>query len=355
MKIDQAKSVREGDELSIDKLNQYLKDQIPGWEDIKEIRQFPGGYSNLTYHLITDQREYVLRKPPRGAKIKSAHDMGREYRVLSLLKPHYKKIPDPIHYCENEDIIGAPFFIMERVKGFIIRSHISKDSGISPEMMHEICRASIENLVKLHSLDIQETGLADIGKAEGYVERQIEGWVRRYEKAETEKIEDMDILGKWLKENIPHSLSPTLIHNDYKYDNLILDPEQPDNILAVLDWEMATVGDPMMDLATTLAYWAEENDSPVLKGFSPTSYPGNMNREEVLDYYGRLSGRRTDSFVFYYIYGVYKVAVIAQQIYKRFLAGMSKDQRFAMLIYVTKGMAGNGMKALEQGRIGSFQ
>src|SRR5579863_4515860 len=220
IKPDQSATVRTGEELDREKLNLYLRESAPEIGEVLEISQFPGGFSNLTYCLKTSGKEYVLRRPPFGANIKSAHDMGREFRVLSLLKGHYPYIPSPVLYCETEEVIGAPFYIMERLEGVILRASNAPKLKLPAEVLHKTSQALVDNLVVLHSLDIQATGLIQLGKPEGYVPRQVEGWIKRYYNSETDKIETLDALAGWLRNNIPPEQSPAFIHNDYKYDNV---------------------------------------------------------------------------------------------------------------------------------------
>jgi len=358
---DQPTELRKGEEQDIDKLNVYLKNVL-GNDSIQSIAQFPSGYSNLTYLIKTQHKEYVLRRPPFGANIKTAHDMGREFKVLNLLKKVYDKVPAPLVYCEDLDVLGAPFYIMERVNGVILRNRVPKGLDLNATTMKSISEACIDNLAVLHALDIDKSGLRELGKPEGYVKRQVEGWVARYYKAETDKIENMDKVAEWLKANMPPDPNPqslipnpySFIHNDYKYDNLILDPSDLSNIIAVLDWEMATVGDPLMDLGTTLGYWAEANDGPYLRVFGLTSLPGNLNREDALQRYAEKSGRDVSGFLFYYVYACFKIGVIAQQIYARFKLGFTKDPRFGALIHSVKECGNNGANAIKYGRISNF-
>ncbi|MFP4291514.1 MAG: phosphotransferase family protein [Cyclobacteriaceae bacterium] len=349
--IDQAQKVREGESLDTKKLSAYLNEHLDSFSGELEIRQFPSGYSNLTYLLKTGEKEYVLRRPPFGANIKSAHDMGREYKVLSALKPVYRQVPQPVLYCEDESVIGAPFYLMERVEGIILRNKPPQGMELSPELMRSISEASVDKLANLHSLDLQSSGLINMGKPEGYVHRQVEGWIRRYYNAETDKINGMDQTARWMQENQPAESSVAFIHNDYKYDNLVLDPENPSRIIAVLDWEMATVGDPLMDLGTTLGYWAEANDSPALKPFNLTWMPGNLTRQEVVERYAQHRGVEVPDMLFYYVFGAFKIGVIVQQIYARYKKGYTQDPRFAGLIHVVQACAANAEKAMQSGKI----
>ena len=328
--------IKEAEDIDLTKLNQYLQQHAPATGLIKEIGRFTGGYSNLTYLLQTDSKEYVLRKPPVGAHIKSAHDMGREFRVLSLLKPHYAKIPAPIIYCESSDIIGSPFYVMEKIPGSILRAGNAPKMNIPAETLHSISASLIDNLVALHALDIKTTGLDQLGKPEGYVQRQVEGWIQRYHTAETDKIEPMDLVAKWMQEHHPRNQTPAFLHNDYKYDNLILNPDNLSEIIGVLDWEMSTVGDPLMDLGATLAYWFEDGEGDVFKFYNLTWLPGNFTRKQIVEHYASKSGRDLTDINFYYVFGLFKNAVIAQQIYHRWKQGLSSDARFGALLPMIK-------------------
>jgi len=271
--------------------------------------------------------------------------------VLSALKPVYRQVPQPVHYCEDESVIGAPFYLMERVRGIILRNKPPQGMALTPELMRSISEAAVDNLADLHSLALQKSGLSQMGKPEGYVKRQVEGWTKRYFKAETDKIEGMDETARWMQENQPAESAVAFIHNDYKYDNLVLDPEDPRRIIAVLDWEMATVGDPLMDLGTSLGYWAEANDSPALKPFNLTWMPGNLSRQEVVERYARRRGMEVPDMLFYYVFGAFKIGVIVQQIYARYKKGFTQDPRFAGLIHVVHACAANAKKAIHSGKI----
>ncbi|MCO6477521.1 MAG: phosphotransferase family protein [Phaeodactylibacter sp.] len=351
--LDQATDIRKGEELEQDKLEAYLRENWPGFSTLKAIRQFPGGYSNLTYLLKTGQGEYVLRRPPFGADIKTAHDMGREYRVLKALEGIYDKIPRPVLYCEDETVIGAPFYIMERVKGVILRGGAHKKIDLAPRLMRAVSEAAVDNLAALHRIDIEATGLINMGKPEGYVGRQVEGWIGRYYKAETDTIPSMDELAEWMQKHRPADGPAGLIHNDYKYDNLVLQEGRLSHILAVLDWEMATVGDPLMDLGASLAYWTEGPEArmmPLAAG-NLTWLPGNLTRAEVVERYAAQTGREIKNALFYYVYGAFKIGVIVQQIYARYKKGHTRDERFANLIEAVRFFGHIGRRALEKGRV----
>ncbi len=344
--LDQPSSIRVGEELNTEKLSAYLKEQLVLSNEIS-IQQFPSGYSNLTYLIQAEKEEYILRRPPFGANIKSAHDMEREYNVLSLLrKAGFTKAPEPVLLCGDENIIGAKFYLMKRVNGVILRNRVPKGMTIGPSTFNQLSRATVDQLVQLHQLNLDSSGLNQLGKPEGYVQRQVEGWTKRYFNAQTDDIAAMNEAADWMQKNIPASARASLIHNDYKYDNLVLNPDNLTEIKAILDWEMATIGDPLMDLGTTLAYWAQANDSDALKPFNLTWMSGNMTRHEMAQYYAEKSQTNIDNIVFYYVFGSFKVGVICQQIYYRYKQGHTQDPRFASLIHVIRACGENARKAI---------
>jgi len=355
-RIDKPVEIRKGEEVDKQKLLAFLKNNLSDFTDEIQIKQFPGGFSNLTYLISAteaSEQEYILRKPPFGVNIKSAHDMKREFKVLSLLEPVYAKIPKPIIFCDDSTIIGSPFYIMERVKGVILRNKIPKGLDLTPNHFKELSTETIENLVDIHNLELEKSNLISIGKPEGYVQRQVEGWVKRYFKAETDQIKSMNIAADWMKSNMPSKGTIAFIHNDYKYDNLVLDVDSL-KIKAVLDWEMATVGDPLMDLGTTLAYWVEKNDLPILQQFNITWAEGNLTRQQVVEKYAELRNINIDDVLFYYVFGCFKLGVIAQQIYARYKKGFTKDERFAGLIHLVRACGQNAQNAIEYNRINNF-
>ena len=363
--LDQPHKNRPGEELDVGKLEAWLRQALPDLNGPLEITQFPKGYSNLTYLLRLGEREIVLRRPPFGAKIKTAHDMGREYRILSHLVPIYPKVPRPLAYCDDEVVLGAPFYLMERVKGIILRTKPPVGLELTPTLMRRIAESFIDNLAEIHAVDYVAAGLGELGKPEGYVTRQVEGWLKRYQNARTDDIPEMERLAAWLGE---HKLAESsgikprgghaalhgcLIHNDYKYDNLVLDPQDVSQIKAVLDWEMATLGDPLMDLGSTLGYWVEADDPEdwQQRSFGLTTRPGNLNREQLVERYIAKSGRAVSHTVFYYAYGLFKIAVIVQQIYARYQQGLTQDIRFADLIHLVRAAGKTACLAIEKNRI----
>lgn len=353
--LDRARPVRAGEELDLEPVARFLRENVPELQESSEIaiEQFPSGHSNLTYLVRAGERQYVLRRPPFGSKVKSAHDMGREYKVLGKLHRVYPKAPEPIAFCEDENVLGAQFYVMRRIPGIILRKDLPPGLALTPEQVGAVHRALIDGLAELHGLDPKAAGLEDLGKPAGYVERQVSGWTRRYGDSKTDDIAAVDELAKWLAEHRPPESGATLIHNDYKLDNVVLDADDPTRIVGVLDWEMATLGDPLMDLGTSLSYWVEATDSEPFHAirWGPTMLPGSLTRVELAERYAERSGRDLGNVLFYYCFGLFKTAVVLQQIYYRYAKGLTKDERFAPLIYGVRLLAERGVEALGKGRI----
>lgn len=351
--IDKPAAVRPGEELDKLKLKAYLSRNLPSVSGELDIEQFPKGFSNLTYFIRMGEQQFVLRRPPFGAAIKTAHDMAREFKILSRLNPLYSKAPKAMLYCDDENIIGAPFYLMQRVEGVILRPQMPEAMIPSALKMAQIAEAFVESLGELHTIDYKAAGLTELGRPQGYVQRQIEGWTKRYLKACTDEIPEMAKIATWLAENLPKESDAALIHNDFKYDNIVLDPEDWTRVIAVLDWEMATLGDPLMDLGTTLGYWIDPNDPPEMQALklSPTTCPGNPTRAELVEMYAQKSGREVGQVVFYHVYGLFKIAIIVQQIYYRYKHGLTRDSRFARLIDVVKMCSLVGAQAIAKKRI----
>jgi len=324
-------AVRSGEEINKTRLHEFLCNRID--TDACEIRieQFPAGSSNLTYLVKIGDREYVLRRPPFGNNVKTAHDMQREFDVLSKLSKVYNPAPKPLLYCSDESVIGSEFYLMERRKGLIIRGKAPEILENSPELQQAVCRSFVQNLSDLHSLDYKEAGLSDLGKPDGYARRQVVGWTKRYFNAKTDELPELEASIKWLNKNVPPESGVSLIHNDYKFDNIMLNPNNLTEITALLDWEMVTVGDPLMDLGTTLGYWMSKDAGKEMLNmpFNPRVLMENVSRWELAEIYAEKSGRNVSNILFYYVFGTFKIAVIAQQIYARFLRGFTKDRRFA--------------------------
>ena len=352
--IDSPRSVRPGEELNAAALAVWLKERLPGVEGPVEVEQFPGGHSNLTYLLRLGDRELVLRRPPFGSKVKTAHDMGREFRVLSRLYAAYPKAPRALLHCDDPEVIGAPFYIMERVRGVVLRRQKAPEGiDLPPARMRAISEALVDGLADLHAVDYQAAGLGDLGRPEGYVARQVEGWTARWQGARTDDVPDVDRAAAWLAAHQPRETAAALVHNDYKYDNLVLHPKELERIVAVLDWEMATVGDPLMDLGSSLGYWVDPDDAPERLQFpaGPTALAGNLRRAEVAERYAARSGRDLSNLLFYYVYGLFKIAVIAQQIYYRYKQGLTRDERFAAMIGAVRLLGRTAAQAIAKGRI----
>jgi aminoglycoside phosphotransferase (APT) family kinase protein len=352
--IDETRPVRDGEQLDTARLRDYLAAHLPEAEGPLAVEQFPHGHSNLTYLLRAGGQEWVLRRPPFGNRVKTAHDMGREYRILSRLCHVYARAPAPVLYCEDESVVGAPFYLMERRTGIILRGAPSPDRPMAPELVTRLCETLVDSIAELHGLDYRTAGLDDLGKPQGYVERQVTGWTKRYHDARTDLVPDLERAALWLAENQPaQSSGATLIHNDFKFDNFVLDPGDLTRIVAVLDWEMATIGEPLMDLGTTLAYWTEPGDPAPLHRFivGPTTQPGSLSRQGLVERYGQATGRNIDHMLFYYVCGLFKVAVIAQQIYARFVRGLTHDPRFAGFNHVVAALGLGAVRAIDSKRI----
>lgn len=331
--VDKPTAIRAGEELDTARLEEFLRHHFSGASEGFHVQQFPSGHSNLTYFLELGEMQLVLRRPPFGSKVKSAHDMGREFRVLSKLHDAYEPAPKVLLYCDDQSVLGAPFYLMEPVHGVILRRELPEGFSFTPEAARRTCESFLENLVRLHGLNYAAIGLAELGKPQGYVERQVRGWTERYFGSRTQEVAEVEQLAQWMLQNLPASRDATLIHNDYKFDNVVLDPQDLAHIIGVLDWEMCTIGDPLSDLGSTLAYWVEDSDPPDLQSlrWGPTHVPGSMTRKDLAERYARLTGRDVSHLVFYLVFARFKLAVIVQQIYYRYQQGLTHDPRFARM------------------------
>jgi aminoglycoside phosphotransferase (APT) family kinase protein len=349
--LDQTTPVRQGEELPLARLEAYLRQHLPGAAGPLTVEQFPHGHSNLTYLLRVGETEWVLRRPPFGNQVKTAHDMGREFRVLSGLCAVFPEAPRPQLYCADEGVLGAPFYVMERRRGVVLRKELPPGAAVDPPTARRLSAALIDALARLHALDHRAAGLEGLGKPEGYVARQVDGWARRYAAARTEDVPELERVARWLGDHLPPEAGAAVIHNDFKYDNLLLDPADLTRIVAVLDWEMATVGDPLMDLGTALGYWVEAGDPEPLRqtAFGPTALPGNLTRRELVGRYEERAGRSVPGVLFYYCFGLFKIAVIIQQIYARYVRGHTRDARFARLNEVVAVLGEQAGRALDAG------
>jgi aminoglycoside phosphotransferase (APT) family kinase protein len=326
--------VRKGEELPAVKLKQFLQENhlIGSIESKLFVKQFTHGYSNLTYLLSIENKEYVLRKPPIGA-IKRGHDMSREFKVQSAVQKEFSKVPKMFAYTDDAAVLGSEFYIMEKVEGIILNFKEAKKRDIPANDYKTIANAWLDTFTELHQLDYDTIGLTNLGKPDGYVERQVTNWGKQYLKAATKDVPSAEKVMQWMQENQPKNYQHCLIHNDYKYDNVVFKDNSWKEITAVLDWEMATLGDPLMDLGTSLGYWTLASDHDFVKqGIpSPTIFEGNPMRSEIVASYAKKSGRDIHNMVFYYAFGLFKIAVIAQQIYYRYSKGLTSDPRFANL------------------------
>jgi aminoglycoside phosphotransferase (APT) family kinase protein len=344
-------TVRPGEELDGAALARYLRHNLPEGALDVEIEQFPHGHSNLVYLIRTETREYVLRRPPLGPLAPKAHDMAREYRVLQAVNPHFPEAPRVLLLCEDPSIMGSTFFLMERRNGLVIRDSIPPELAKVPDYPRRVSEAFIACMTRLHSIDVSEPTLSSLGKPEGFVERQVRGWAERWNRAKTEDLPEMDRIIRWLHHSLPPTLAVTLVHNDYKLDNVMLRPQE-DRIEAVLDWEMATIGDPLADLGLTMCYWvwagvaAEDDPHPATPAL--TAQPGWYTRDQFLQRYAVQSGRDLTHIDYHEVLGIFKLAVILQQIYYRFHRGQTQDERFRTFDRRVRGLIRLGVSLIEK-------
>jgi len=323
-------AVRQDEHLDEANVAAYLKGRLPGTDNRLSVRQFGGGAANLTYLLDYGSHEYVLRRPPLGPVAKSAHDMGREYRVLSVLYQSFPQAPRAYLYCEDESVTGAPFFVMERRRGYVIRKIMPEQLAQHPGAARKISEALVDALAQFHAVDYEAIGLQDLGRPAGFVDRQIEGWYRRWHAAKTEDSDEMEAVYGWLKANRPQTTEFSLVHNDYKLDNVMLSYDDPGKLVAIFDWDMCTLGDPLSDLGSLLTYWIEPSDPPYFQAMArmPVGELGFYMRDEIVERYALKSGRSIVDIKFYHVLGLYRLTVIGAQIYIRYIRGQTQDHRF---------------------------
>lgn len=329
--IDDTIDVRPDERFDVEALASYLQGKLPGTENQLVVRQFGGGAANLTYLLDYSTHEYVLRRPPLGPVAKTAHDMAREYKVLSVLYRAFPYAPRAFLYCEDPQIIGADFFIMERRHGIVVRRSIPAQFDGLPRAQRRMSEALVDALAAFHAVDYEALGLSGLGKPAGFVERQIEGWYRRWQKAKLHDLPEMDAVYAWLKENLPTAPGSSLVHNDFKLDNIMLAAGDPGRVVAVFDWDMCTLGDPLSDLGALLSYWTEPGDPPYMQALAmmPVGDMGFMTRDELVQRYAQKSGRSVSNINFYNALGLFRLTVIIAQIYIRYKRGQTQDKRFA--------------------------
>ncbi|MGO2385776.1 MAG: phosphotransferase family protein [Psychrobacter sp.] len=333
--LDKGGAVREGEELDTKAISEWLRAQGVDIVGEPTITQFSGGASNWTYRLQYEgedkNQDLILRRPPKGTKAKSAHDMVREYTVQKALKDAYPYVPEMIALCTDEAVIGADFYVMERMEGIIPRAELPEGIDLDPKQTRLLCTNVLDALVELHQIDYTEhPDLVSLGRGEGYCERQISGWDRRYVKAKTPNVPSFALVRQWLAKHTPADSKTCIIHNDWRFDNVILDADEPTKVIGVLDWEMATLGDPLMDLGSALAYWIEEDDNIIMQQFrrQPTHLEGMMTRDEVVDYYLKKSGLEIDNWTFYEVFGLFRLSGIIQQIYYRYYHKQTTNPTF---------------------------
>jgi aminoglycoside phosphotransferase (APT) family kinase protein len=328
--------VREDERLDAARLADYLKGRLEGADRPLHIRQFGGGHANLTYLLTfgtgEDAVEYVLRRPPHGVIAPGAHDMKREYRALSRLWRGFPYAPRAFLLCEDHEVAGADFFVMERRRGIVVRRDIPEEfgGGRDPVANRRLSEVVVDTLAEFHQVEPASVDLADLGRPVGFLERQVTGWADRYQRSKTGTNALAEELSRWLVDNLPESPPPTLLHNDWKLDNMAVAADDPGRCVAVFDWDMCTQGDPLCDLGSLMSYWIDfgEGNSAVAM---PTNAEGFMRSDEALARYAERTGTDLAVMPYYVVFGVFKTAVVLQQLYARFHRGETQDQRMAGL------------------------
>jgi aminoglycoside phosphotransferase (APT) family kinase protein len=333
--------VRQGEELDWQTLDECLKTVLPHLRGQPSVSQFAGGNSNLTYRLEYQNDDLVVRRPPFGTKAKSAHSMIREFRIIKSLRPVYPSVPEALYYSDDESVIGAEFYVMRKVPGQLVKETLPPEWHFTPDDTRRFCLRFWEKLIELHVVDYQAAGLGDFGKPEGYVERQVLGWNRRFQRVITSDVDEFADVRDWLEANRPSECGRhAILHGDYRIDNVILDEADPCTIRAVLDWEICALGDPLMDLGNSLAYWMQADDPPELQGLAmqPSTAPGMLSRDDILALYQARTGLDTSRFGFYLVHGYWRIAVILQQIYYRYFHGQTRDERFRTFGLATQSL-----------------
>jgi aminoglycoside phosphotransferase (APT) family kinase protein len=332
--VSETTAVRDEDDFDATAVTKWLRETGVEVTDAPVVRQFAGGASNLTYLLTWEDRELVLRRPPSGTKARGAHDMRREYVVQQRLRPVFGYVPTMVAYCGDRDVSGWEFYLMERVHGRILRGGEPPDLGLglSERQVRDLCLRVVDTLVELHGVPVADAGLLDLGKGAGYVGRQVAGWSERYRRAMTGEAPDAGAVMRWLDACQPDDVATCVIHNDFRLDNIVLSAVRGEpSVVGVLDWEMATLGDPLMDLGSSLAYWVQPDDDPAMRALQrqPTDVPGMLTRSEVLDHYCASTGLSSTGWSYYEVFGLFRLAVIAQQIYYRYARGQTHNPAYA--------------------------
>ncbi|WP_342215352.1 phosphotransferase family protein [Pseudomonas sp. TH39(2020)] len=328
--MDQGGAVRPGEELDVPAVDRWLKTQLDGLIGQPKVTQYSGGASNWTYRLEYPDRDLILRRPPTGTKAAGAHDMAREYHIQQQLKSVYPVVPSMVALCQDQSVIGCDFYVMHRIAGIIPRANLPRDLQFTAPRVRELCLNMLDQLVALHQVDYHQAGLENLGKGEGYCKRQVEGWDARYEKSLTWNVPSYRKVRAWLKANTPLDSKTCIIHNDWRFDNIVLSAQHPTRVIGVLDWEMATLGDPLMDLGSMLAYWVQPDDNFLFRASrrQPTQLPGMLTRQEVIHYYQQKTGTTAEHWLFYEIFGLFRLAVIIQQIYYRYHHKQTRNPAF---------------------------
>lgn len=328
--VDDAGEIRRGEELDIAAVDAWLKLSLPELRGTPKVTQYPSGASNWTYRLQYANDDLILRRPPAGTKAKSAHDMGREFRIQQALKPVFPFVPEMRAHCTDLSVIGAEFYAMQRLAGIIPRKNLPRGVDLAEGQVRQLCLNVLDTLIALHRVDHRAAGLAEIGKGAGYAARQIEGWSKRYQNARTWNVPRGDRIMRWLADNLPARERICVTHNDFRFDNVVLDAGDPTRVIGVLDWELATLGDPLMDLGNSLAYWVEAGDDVLAQATrrQPTHLPGMLTRREVIAHYCGKMGIDARDFAFYEAYGLFRLSAIAQQIYYRYQHGQTRNPQF---------------------------
>ncbi|NKF23941.1 phosphotransferase family protein [Solimonas marina] len=351
--IDRAGDVRSGEELDAAAVGNWLRDQGVALDGEPTVTQFSGGASNWTYRLQYANRDLILRRPPAGTKAKSAHDMFREYSVQKALKPVYPAVADMVAICRDESVIGCEFYVMDRIEGLIPRKNLPRGVTLTLEQTRQMCINAIDKLVELHRVDWRAAGLETLGKGEGYARRQIAGWSDRWNKAHTWNVMCGRDVVRWLQTNVPDDIATCVIHNDWRFDNLIFAPDDPTRVIGVLDWEMATLGDPLMELGSALAYWAQADDDRFILSTrrQPTHLPGMLTRREVVAYYCQQMGYAPKNWTFYEVYGLFRLAGIIQQIYYRYHHKQTRNPAFARFWLLSNYLIWRCRRAIRKGAL----
>ncbi len=344
--------VRPEERIDTTRLEPYLHEHLEGAHGPLTVRQFGGGHANLTYLIRFGEREWVLRRPPLGPVAPGAHDMRREHRVLSTLHAGYPLAPQAYLLCTDHSVVGADFFVMERRHGIAFRRDIPAPWRDRPDVLRGVGESLVDNLARLHAVDPASVGLGELGRPDGYIERQVYGWIERWHNALTPDVGAAEPFTGWLRQTVPTARRTALLHNDYKLDNTLLDPANPARTVAVLDWDMSTRGEPLMDFGELLCLWGEKGDGgESLHGRMPTWHAGFMTRREAAERYARTSGADVSDLHWYVVFNVFRFAVILQQIYIRFTRGQTHDERFRDMGAAVNAITERGLTMIDSGEL----